>query len=111
MSMTIKSNVDSTIREVDKKIEIALEVCGLKAEGNAKLELERSPRRVDTGLLRNSITHGIDGGNTAIDTYYPDKPSKYDGKTPPPGHYSGRLPTEHNGQASVYIGTNLEYAA
>lgn len=35
----------------------ALEAIGIQAEGYAKLELENSPRRIDTGNLRNSITH------------------------------------------------------
>ena len=35
----------------------ALEKMGLLAEAYAKLNLERDPRRIDTGRLRNSITH------------------------------------------------------
>lgn len=51
-------------RELEKAIERALEKMGLVAEHIAKANLERSPRRVDTGALRNSITHGsgyVDG--------------------------------------------------
>lgn len=111
MSITIKSNVNATIDEVNRRIEMALEACGLKAEGCARLELERAPRRVDTGLLGNSITHALAGGKTAIDTYSADRPSKYDGETPPDGHYSGTLPDEQNkSYTTVYIGTNVEYA-
>lgn len=111
MSITIKSNVNATIDEVNRRIDMALEACGLKAEGYAKLELETAPRRIDTGLLRNSITHGLDGNSTAITSYSADKPSKYNGETPPPGNYSGTLPDEQNkDHTSVFIGTNVEYA-
>ena len=52
--------IDDSWRDgFEKSIETALEACGLQAEGYAALELENSPRRVDTGLLRNSITHAI----------------------------------------------------
>lgn len=37
----------------------ALEMVGLEAEGDAKLELENDPRRIDTGRLRNSISHTV----------------------------------------------------
>ena len=41
----------------------ALEAIGLKAEGYAK---KNTP--VDTGRLRNSITHAVDGGTAVIGT-------------------------------------------
>ena len=43
----------------------ALEKMGLLAEAYAKLNLEKDPRRIDTGRLRNSITHthGYDEDN------------------------------------------------
>ena len=37
----------------------ALEAIGLQAESYAKLELENAPRRIDTGNLRNSISHNV----------------------------------------------------
>ena len=90
--------------------EIALEAVGLQAEGRAKIELENDPRRIDTGLLRNSITHGMDGGGTAITAYKGDRPSRYTQvrQGVPSGRDSGTLPkTKHR---SVYIGSNVKYA-
>lgn len=90
--------------------DIALEAVGLQAEGRAKIELENDPRRIDTGLLRNSITHGMDGGGTAITAYKGDRASRYAHlrKSIPSGRYSGTLPKTKN--RSVYIGTNVSYS-
>lgn len=56
----------------DKAIEAALETIGLVAETYAKLNLERDPRRIDTGDLRKSITHTYDA-----DTAYVGTPMEY----------------------------------
>jgi len=63
VSVTVKSNIDLLNAEVAKKIPIALEKCGLVAEGYAK---RLSP--VDTGRLRNSITHTTDDDTVYIGT-------------------------------------------
>lgn len=44
----------------------ALEAVGIQAEGYAKLELENDPRRIDTGNLRNSITHVAHADEDAV---------------------------------------------
>lgn len=44
----------------------ALEAMGLQAESYAKLELENDPRRIDTGNLRNSITHSVQSEEQAV---------------------------------------------
>lgn len=106
----VKSNVKNVLNELDDAVETALETVGIKAEGLAKLELERSPRRVDTGLLRNSITHAVGGKPTAISSYSGDKPSQYTGKEATPGHYSGTAPSDGPHTNTVYIGTNVSYA-
>ena len=57
------------IDEIERRAGVAIEAAGLKAEGYAKLELENEPRRIDTGRLRNSITHTTEnkpGEHTAI---------------------------------------------
>lgn len=56
--------VDGWDSKLDDDIKAALEAVGLQAEGYAKLELENPPRRIDTGRLRNSITHAMDGDVT-----------------------------------------------
>lgn len=89
---------DEFIEELRRRIPAALEECGLAAEGYAK---RLCP--VDTGLLRNSITHALDGEPTAISDYQ-DNPKQQSGS------YSGSMPEESDGKRAVYIGTNVEYA-
>lgn len=54
-------NTDAVIRASRDQIKKALEECGLAAERYAK---EKCP--VDTGNLRNSITHQMDGDNKVL---------------------------------------------
>lgn len=54
----VKSNVDDIKREVDQKVLKALETIGLKAEAYAKKSLTEQ-HAVDTGRLRNSVTHEV----------------------------------------------------
>ena len=56
MSVSFTSNLNEILEESKRKIAIALEICGGKAESYAK---ELCP--VDTGNLRNSITHAQTG--------------------------------------------------
>lgn len=86
----------------EEAVRRAMEAIGLHLEGEAKDELENDPRRVDTGLLRNSITHALDGERPAISSYHADYG---DGS----GSYDGTAPKETGGGA-VYVGTNVEYA-
>lgn len=55
MSYTIKDNTDEVLGELEKAMARALERIGLSAEGYAKKECP-----VDTGNLRNSITHAVE---------------------------------------------------
>ena len=96
-------------QELEKKMLAALTAVGMQAEGDAKLELESSPRRVDTGLLRNSITYAVSGQQPHVGSYSND--GKHD-KTGEPaevitGQYSGTIGSEQDHE--VYIGTNVEY--
>ena len=109
-NIRIDDHSSEYLKEVEKAIETALEGIGVHIEGEAKEELENSPRRVDTGLLRNSITYALDGEAPHKSTYSADKESKYSGKKPPSGSYSGNAPKESGGDRSVMIGTNVEYA-
>lgn len=83
-------------KEYKKAIRRGLKAIGITAEKHAKQDAP-----VDTGLLRNSITHALNGESPAITSYHADKG---DGK----GSYSGTAPNE--GEDAVYIGTNVEYA-
>ena len=69
ITIKITDNSDEFIEILKSRIPVALEACGLQAERSAKLLCP-----VDTGRLRNSITHATK-------------------------------------EQTVYIGTNVEYAA
>ena len=71
MSYSYKDNTDEVLKGLSDAVERALTRIGLSAEGYAKKECP-----VDTGNLRNSITHEV-----------------------------------VQSEKSVYIGTNVEYAA
>lgn len=87
---------------------VALDAVGMQASSLAKMELQKSPMRVDTGLLRNSITHAVAGKPAAIGGYSADTPKKGRENS---GSYSGNAPPpETPEKPAVYVGTNVEYA-
>lgn len=109
----IKDNSPEFLRELSDRIDKALEAVGIHLEGEAKEELNNSPRRIDTGLLRNSITHAISSEPPAKKNYHGDNPSRYArnaGQGIPSGSYSGNAPNDPEHKKAVYIGTNVEYA-
>lgn len=59
VDVTITDNSAAVKAAKDAAVQRALEAIGLEAEKYAKLHLEDSPRRVDTGRLRNSISHAV----------------------------------------------------
>ena len=61
MDVEITDHSDEVKSEMQAAIERALEACGLQCEGYAKLQCP-----VDTGRLRNSITHEQEGDDTEI---------------------------------------------
>lgn len=103
--VTIKVTADNTqevLRELEKKVNLALEAIGGEAEKYAK---EGCP--VDTGRLRNSITFATEtaqgspntGGFTTKNGGQPQQASASD--------YAKHGTPEKN---TVYVGTNVEYA-
>lgn len=92
----VESHKDEVLKEMEEAIAQALETIGLVAEGYAKRLCA-----VDTGLLRNSITHAISGESPAITEYKSDKGDEK-------GSYSGSIGSKK--EPAVYIGTNVEYA-
>jgi len=84
-------NSGIVLLEMIKKKAKALEMVGLAAEGYAKRLCA-----VDTGRLRNSITHTTSTGNGSL----PDPPARPEDSTP-----KGTPEKD-----AVYIGTNVEYA-
>ena len=111
--MKMESNSKEVKEQMQKSIDRFLEEAGRHLEGEAKKALEADPRRIDTGLLRNSITYALYGGKPSISSYTSN--ATHD-KTEDPvkpieeGGYSGLAPSIAEGRA-VYIGTNVEYAA
>ena len=104
-------NIEEIKNATQEAILVALDAVGMQAATLARMELQNNPSRIDTGLLRNSITHAVSGKPAAISEYQASNESKYNGKTPEPGGYSGTAPDEGEGKEAVYIGTNVEYAA
>ena len=107
LEFNITDNSPLILAALPEAIEKALEAIGLQAEGHAKVKLSNKPKRIDTGLLRNSITHAVSGKPPAIGTYAADesKPGRQNA-----GWYDGQAPEEADGQKAVWIGTNVEYA-
>ena len=101
-----QDNTEEVKKALAEALDRAMEKIGIQAEGYAKLNLETNPRRVDTGLLRNSITYVVAGQPAHIKTYHADKPSEYGAYRI--GRYMGVQPAED--KPAVYIGTNVEYA-
>ena len=106
----IIDNSAAFIAAVEAAAEVAMDAVGMQAASACARELQRSPSRIDTGLLKNSITWAVGGKPAAISSYSADRPSKYTGKMPPSGSYSGTAPADTDKTKSVYVGTNVEYA-
>ena len=64
MSYTYKDNTDEVLSALEKAIERGLEAIGMTAEGHAK----KYETAVDTGRLRNSISHATDDEAAYIGT-------------------------------------------
>lgn len=63
VSVTMKSNKDEIMLNIQEAVAQALEAIGITAEAHAK---EICP--VDTGRLRASISHAVDGDTVVIGT-------------------------------------------
>lgn len=101
-----KDNTNEVLAAMSQNISRALEACGQQAEGYAKLNCP-----VDTGYLRNSITHALAGGSTSISSYQNDGYSRRTGQpvASKTGSYSGSV--GNGDENAVYIGSNASYAA
>lgn len=107
----VTSHAKEALDESDKAIYAALLAVGIQAEGHAVKNLSHTPKRIDTGLLVNSITCAM-GGETAQKQHYQSNDHDKHGKPieVKRGDYSGTAPTATDGSESVWIGTNVEYA-
>ena len=66
VELKLTDNSGAVLNALQTQILSALEEIGLTAEAHAKLELENKPRRIDTGNLRNSITHQTEATGEAV---------------------------------------------
>lgn len=62
----IQDHSDEYKKAVEEAIPAALEAIGIHITGEAMEELENTPRRIDTGNLRNSIHHEVVENEQAV---------------------------------------------
>lgn len=110
MKITLEDHSDEVLAALESACAIALETCGLVAEGYAKKQCP-----VDTGNLRNSITHTVDinektayiGTNNEYATYVEMGTGKYyPGGRPKPWSYqdeNGNWHTTSGQRAQPYL--------
>lgn len=127
VSFHMEDHSEEFEQQLHDRMLVALDAAGMQASSLAKRELQKSPMRVDTGLLRNSITHAVAGKPAAIGGYHADKGSnrytsgKNKGKRKSAksknagavgvGFYRGTAPdAESPDKPFVLVGTNVEYA-
>ena len=105
-------NIAKTIEEKNELVKNAMLDAAQFLEGQAVAEIESDPGRVDTGLLKNSITSGIGGESVSKSSYSADSiPARHGGKPKKQsGTYGGTLPEDDDAKVTLYIGTNVEYA-
>lgn len=97
----IEFHTDELEKAFEELAEKALTLCGAECEGDAKIEIESHPRRVDTGRLRNSITWVTKKERSFVEPTSKNRDaSSADGMQPSQAE-----------ERAVVIGTNVEYAA
>lgn len=67
VTVKVNSNKEATLQEFKERKRVALEAIGLQGETNAKMHIT-AVGAVDTGRLRNSITHATDDDSAYIGT-------------------------------------------
>lgn len=67
MDIKITSHVPETLAALEQKIDIALEACGLQATAYSQQNITAAGR-VDTGVMRNSMTHLVQGHDCYVGT-------------------------------------------
>lgn len=106
MSYKIKDNTEEVLSAMEKAIERGLEAIGLTAEGHAKKETP-----VDTGRLRNSISHAVEdkaayiGTNVEYAPYVELGSRGRDGK-----HMLQRAATEHTAEYKRLLEDSMKNA-
>lgn len=86
------------LKKTEEAMKKTAQMLGMAIETNAK---QLSP--VDTGLLRNSITYAVGGQSPANPTYTDNSGAVI-------GHYEGTATNDSDGEVTVTVGTNVNYA-
>ena len=102
-SVEVVSYKKDVLKATEKAMKKAARMIGGSMAGHA---VEGCP--VDTGLLKNSITFALGGDPPAITDYQADVPDKEGNYKE--GHYDGQAQADDDGEITVYVGTNVEYA-
>ncbi len=106
MSYTTKDNTKEVLSALDKAVERGLEAIGLTAEGYAKKETP-----VDTGRLRNSISHAVEDKSAYIGTNVEYAPYVELGARGRQGvHMLQRSATEHTDEYKKLMEESMENA-
>ena len=106
MSYTTKDNTKEVLSALDKAIERGLEAIGLTAEGHAK---KNTP--VDTGRLRNSISHAVEDKAAYIGTNVEYAPYVELGARGRKGvHMLQRAATEHTAEYKKLMEESMKNA-
>lgn len=106
MSYSYKDNTEEVLSAMEKAIKRGLEAIGLTAEGHAKKETP-----VDTGRLRNSISHAVEyraayiGTNVEYAPYVELGARGRDGK-----HMLQRAATEHTDEYKRLMEDSMKHA-
>lgn len=69
MEIKIDDHSGNYMQAFNAQLMVALEAIGIHIEGEAKEELENTPRRIDTGNLRNSISHQLEPMENCVVVY------------------------------------------
>ena len=112
MSMTIhsKDNTEEILTELNKAMQRGLWAIGAAAEGHAK-NVITSEGRVDTGTMRNSVTHVEDDEATYIGTNVEYAPYNELGTVNMRGiHFLSRAASEHTDEYGDLMKDSLENA-
>lgn len=112
MKVEFHDNSQEVLSALESAVERALEKCGITAESIAKANITKQ-KAVDTGNLRNSITHKVSGDSVYIGTNVEYAPyielgtgKYYDGGRPTPWVYQdeeGNWHHTHGQRARPYL--------
>ena len=106
MSYTYKDNTDEVLSALERAKKRGLEAIGLTAEGHAKKETP-----VDTGRLRNSVSHTTDDEAAYIGTNVEYAPYVELGARGRQGvHMLQRAATEHTDEYKQIMEDAMEHA-